>query len=317
MQNSYMRITLRQLLVFRTVCEQLSYSRAAELLALTQPAVSLQIRQLEELLEEPLFDYVGKKLYLTEAAEYLLKTAHDVFQRLDVLDMQLSELRGTLKGELRIAAESSAKYLLPHLLAAFQQRHPDIHPILNVFNRAQLIRRLNENRDDLVIMTEVPDEMALEFMPFLNNPIVAIVPAGHPLATLPAPLPLKALQQYTLVRRENGSGTRRACEAFFTQKHIHFDNVVEFNSHEAQREGVSAGLGIAFLPRYCVYRELRDGSLLELPIKELPIVRSWCLVHPRSRQLSPVAQAFENFILQERQLISTIAAKFESVRTPA
>lgn len=311
MRNSYMRITLRQLQVFRTVCEQLSYSRAAELMALTQPAVSLQIRQLEELLEQPLFEYVGKKLYLTEAAEYLFHTTNDIFQHLDELDMQLSELRGALKGELRIAAESSAKYLLPHLLAAFHQRHPDIHPILNVFNRAQLIRRLSENRDDLVIMTAVPEEMSLDFMPFLNNPIVAVAHPQHPLVSQPVPLDLKTLQEYTLLSRENGSGTRKACEEFFQQKRIHFNAVLEFNSHEAQREGVSAGLGIAFLPRHAVYRELKDGSLVELCIKDVPIIRSWCLVHPRSKRLSPVAQALEDFIREERQIISFIARKFE------
>ncbi len=309
MQKSYMRITLRQLQVFQTVCEQRSYSRAAELLALTQPAVSQQIRQLEELLEQPLFEYVGKKLYLTHAAEYLRSTAKDVFQRFDVLDMQLSELSGTLKGELRIAAESSAKYVLPHIIAEFQRLHPNITPILNVFNRAQLLRRLNDSRDDLVIMTDVPSEMALEFMPFLSNPIVAVVNSEHPLLQT-TPLTLQHLADYTLLQREIGSGTRRASELFCQQKHLQFNSFVEFNSSEAQREGVSAGLGIAFLPRYCAFRELQAGSLRELQLKELPIVRSWCLVHPQQRHLSPAAQAFEDFIVQQRQLISRIAAKF-------
>ena len=311
MQKSYMRITLRQLQVFQTVCEQRSYSRAAELMALTQPAVSQQIRQLEELLEQPLFEYVGKKLYLTNAAEHLRAAAKDVFQRFDVLDMQLSELRGTLKGELRIAAESSAKYVLPHIIAEFQRQHPNISPILNVFNRAQLLRRLNDSRDDLVIMTDVPSELALDFMPFLNNPIVAVVDAEHPLLQQDGDVQLQQLTNYTLCQREKGSGTRRASEAFFHQKHLQFASFVEFNSSEAQREGVSAGLGIAFLPRFCVYRELRAGSLKELQIKELPIVRSWCLVHSQQRHLSPAAQAFEDFIVQHRALIKRVASKFD------
>ncbi|QUN07681.1 LysR family transcriptional regulator [Shewanella yunxiaonensis] len=305
-----MRITLRQLQVFRTVCEQLSYSRTADLLGLTQPAVSQQIRLLEELVEEPLFEYIGKKLYLTDAAEHLFRTTNDIFQRLDELDMQLSELRGTLKGNLRIAAESSAKYLLPHILASFQQRHPDIHSTLNVFNRSQLLKRMNENRDDLVIMTNVPEELSLEFMPFLKNPIIAVANPRHPLAEQPGPLSLDALPAYTLLSRENGSGTRKACEEFFQQKRIHFNHIMEFNSHEAQREGVIAGLGIAFVPRHCVYRELQDGSIIELPIKAMPLLRSWCLVHPRGKKLSPVAQALEDFIREERQVIRAIAEKF-------
>jgi len=131
------------------------------------------------------------------------------------------------------------------------------------------------------------------------------------LVRMAAPVSLKALQEYTLLIRETGSGTRKACEEFFQQKRMHFSRTMELNSHEAQREGVSAGLGIAFLPRHCVHRELNDGSLVELPVKELPLFRSWCLVHPRGKRLSPVAQALEDFIREERQIITFIARKFE------
>ncbi len=312
MRNSLMRITLRQLQVFQAVCEQLSYSRAAESMALTQPAVSLQIRQLEELIDQPLFEYVGKKLYMTAAAEGLQQATKDIFQRLDELDMELSDLRGSLKGQLRIAVESSAKYLTPHLLSAFQQRFPDVSPMLKVVNRAQIIRRIADNRDDLVIMSLVPEDMALEFMPFLNNPIVAVARADHPLCHWKADeLTLKDLQPYSLLIREAGSGTRKACEEFFQQKRIHFVKTLELNSHEAQREGVMAGLGIAFLPRHAVYRELQIGEMRELPIKELPLYRSWCLVHARGKRLSPVAEAFVNFIRTERSVISQIAKRFD------
>jgi Transcriptional regulator len=307
-----MRITLRQLQVFRAVCEQLSYSRAAEIMALTQPAVSLQIRQLEELIDHPLFEYVGKKLYLTAAAERLLLATTDIFQRLDDLDMELSDLRGSLKGQLRIAAESSAKYLTPHLLAAFQQRFPDVSPLLRVVNRAQIIRRIAENRDDVVIMSLVPEDMALEFMPFLNNPIVVVAPPSHPLCQdRNDELTLKDLQDYPLLIREPGSGTRKACEEFFQQKRVHFARTMELNSHEAQCEGVLAGLGLAFLPRHAVYRELQSGDLKELSVKELPLYRSWCLVHARGKRLSPVMEAFIQFIRTERSVISQIAKRFE------
>lgn len=312
MRNSLMRITLRQLQVFRAVYEQLSYSRAAEMMALTQPAVSLQIRQLEELIDQPLFEYVGKKLYLTEAAEKLWQATTDIFQRLDELDMQLSDLRGSLKGQLRIAAESSAKYLTPHLLSAFQQRFPEVSPLLRVVNRAQILRRMADNRDDLVIMSLVPEDMALEFMPFLNNPIVAVAPPDHPLCQhVAGEMTLKDLQTFPLLIREAGSGTRKACEEFFQQKRVHFNNTMELNSHEAQREGVMAGLGIAFLPRHAVYRELQSGDLKELPVKELPLYRSWCLVHPRGKRLLPVAEAFIQFIRTERSVITQIAKRFE------
>ena len=310
MRNSLMRITLRQLQVFQAVCEQLSYSRAAESMALTQPAVSLQIRQLEELIDQPLFEYVGKKLYLTDAASSLLNASNDIFQRLDELDMQLSDLRGSLKGQLRLAVESSAKYLSPHILAAFQRRHPEVSPLLRVVNRAQILQRLSENKDDLVIMSLVPEDMAVEFMPFLNNPIIAVAPVEHPVCQIEN-LTLKDLQEWTLLIREPGSGTRKACEEFFQQKRVHFTKTLELNSQEAQREGVVAGLGLAFLPRHAVHLELKAGVLRELPVKELPLYRSWCLVHARGKRLSPVAQAFVDFIREERSVISAIAKRFE------
>lgn len=309
-RNSLMRITLRQLQVFRAVCETLSYSRAAESMALTQPAVSLQMRQLEELIDQPLFEYVGKRLYLTDAASSLLNASNDIFQRLDELDMQLSDLRGSLKGQLRISAESSAKYLSPHLLAAFQRRHPEVNPLLRVVNRAQILQRLSDNKDDVVIMSLVPEDMAVEFMPFLNNPIIAVAPSVHPVCQIEN-LTLKDLQEWTLLIREPGSGTRKACEEFFQQKRVHFTKTLELNSQEAQREGVVAGLGLAFLPRHAVHLELKAGVLCELPIKELPLYRSWCLVHARGKRLSPVAQAFIAFIREERSVISAIAKRFE------
>lgn len=253
MRKSLMRMTLRQLQVFRAVCESRSYSRAAEEMALTQPAVSLQIRQLEELVGQPLFEYVGKKLYLTDAAEALLKTSTDLFQRLESLDMQLSDLKGSLQGQLRLAVESSAKYITPHLFKAFQNLHPEVSLSLTVVNRTQVIKRLADNRDDLVIMSLVPQDMALEFLPFLNNPIIAVAPPDHPLCNA-AKLALKDLEPFPLLVREPGSGTRKACEEFFQQRRAHFSQIQEIASLESLREGVIAGLGLALLPRHAAHQ---------------------------------------------------------------
>ncbi|CAD5107174.1 LysR family transcriptional regulator [Zestomonas carbonaria] len=309
MRKSLMRMTLRQLQVFRAVCESRSYSRAAEEMALTQPAVSLQIRQLEELVDQPLFEYIGKKLYLTDAAEVLLKASADIFGRLESLDMQLSDLQGSLQGQLNLAVESSAKYFVPHLFAAFKRQHPEVNLHLVVVNRAQVIKRLSDNRDDLVIMSLVPQDMALEFLPFLNNPIVAVAPPEHPLCHA-ARLTLKDLEPYPLLIREPGSGTRKACEEYLQQKRAHFAQTLEVASLDAQRECVSAGLGLALLPRHAVNLELAGGLLRELPVEELPLYRSWCVVHARGKRLSPVAQAFLAFIRSERAQISALAARF-------
>ena len=201
MRKSLMRMTLRQLQIFNEVCDLRSYSRAADEMSLTQPAVSLQIRQLEELIGQPLFDYVGKKLYMTEAAEALQRASRDIFGRLESLDMQLSDMQGSLQGQLKLAVESSAKYFVPHLFAAFKRQHPEVNLQLTVVNRGQVIRRLSDNRDDLVIMSMVPQDMGLEFLPFLNNPIVAVAPPEHPLCKLDS-LRLQDLEPHTLLVRE-------------------------------------------------------------------------------------------------------------------
>ncbi|MCY1358053.1 HTH-type transcriptional activator CmpR [compost metagenome] len=178
-----------------------------------------------------------------------------------------------------------------------------------VTNRAQVIKRLSDNRDDLVIMSLVPQDMALEFLPFLNNPIVAVAPPSHPLCNA-AKLVLKDLEPYTLLIREAGSGTRKACEEYFQQKRAHFAQTMEVASLDAQKECVVADLGIALIPRHAVSLELATGLLRELPVEELPLYRSWCAVHAKGKRLSPVAQAFLGFIREERTQISALSHRF-------
>ena len=309
MRKTLLRMTLRQLQVFRAVCEHGSYSRAADEMALTQPAVSLQIRQLEELVGQPLFEYVGKKLYLTEAAEALRRASSDIFGRLESLDMQLSDLQGSLQGQLNLCVESSAKYFVPHLFAEFRRHYPDVILNLTVVNHALVVRRLTQSRDDLMIMSQVPQDMALDFMPFLDNPIVAVAAPDHPLCSQQT-LQLQDLTAHALLIRESGSGTRRACEEYCNQKRAHFAQTLEIGSLDAQREAAIAGLGLALLPRHAVRLELEHGLLRELPVAELPLQRSWCVVNIRGRRLSPVAQAFVDFIRSERPTIVRLAERF-------
>lgn len=305
MRKSLMRLTLRQLQVFRAVCETRSYSRAAEEMALTQPAVSLQIRQLEELVGQPLFEYVGKKLYLTDAAEALRRAGADIFGRLESLDMQLSDLQGSLQGQLSLTVESSAQYFVPHLFGEFRREHPEVGLQLTVASHAQVLRRLGVSRDELMILSQVPTGMNLEFNPFLTNQIVAVAPPEHPLCQRES-LSLAELTAWPLLVREPGSGTRQACEAFCHDKRAHFAQTLQLGSLEAQRAGVLAGLGLALLPRHAVSLELASGRLRELPVVELPLQHSWCVVHPRDRRLSPVASAFVEFIRANRAAINAL-----------
>lgn len=309
MRKSLLRMTLRQLQVFQAVCSSQSYSRAAEDMALTQPAVSQQIRQLEEQIGAPLFEYVGKKLYLTEAATSLLAASEDIFNRLDSLDMQLSSLQGNLRGELRLAVVSSIQYLTPHLLAAFRQRYPEVVFRLEVTRRSQVIQRLQDNRDDVVLMALVPEDRALEFFPFLNNPIIAVACSDHPLAGRQA-LALTELEQRVVLEREPGSGTRKAVDEFFQQKRVHLQQLMQMGSGESMVHGALAGLGVALVSEHAAAPYLRSGELVRLDFSELPLYRSWCAVHARGKRLSPVAEAFLAFLREERVQVRTLAERF-------
>ncbi len=224
--------------------------------------------------------------------------------------MQLSDMQGSLQGQLKLAVESSAKYFVPHLFAAFKRQYPEVSLHLTVVNRAQALRRLSDNRDDLLIMSMVPQDMGLEFLPFLNNPIVAVAPPDHPLCQK-GPLRLQDLEPYTLLIREPGSGTRMACDEYFKEKRVHFSQTLEVTSGEAQRECVVAGLGVALLTRHALSLELATGMLRELPVEELPLYRSWCVVQARDKRLSPVAHAFLGFIRNERLQISGLVERFD------
>ena len=316
MRKPLLRLTFRQLQVFEAVCEARSYSRAADIMALTQPAVSLQVRQLEEVVGAPLFSYLNRTLYLTEAGEALRQTGRDLFARLGSLDMQLSDLRGALHGQLRLGVESSAQYLAPHLFSQFRRSLPQVDLALTVGNHTRVLRRLTENREDVALMSGVPSGADLEFLPLLDNAIVAVARPGHTLAGRKG-LSLRELTAYPLLVREPGSGTRQACEDYLKQKRAHFAEQLEIGAFEAQREAVRAGLGLALLPRQAIRSDLVAGSLVELDVAELPLRRSWCVVHPRGKPLSPVAQAFVDYLRSQRSLINALGIALEPAATVA
>ncbi len=311
MRKTLLRMTLRQLQVFRAVCSCHSFSRAAEEMALTQSAVSQQIRQLEEQVDQPLFEYVGRKLYLTEAATSLLAASEDIFARLESLDMSLSNLQGSLQGELRLAVVSSIQYLTPHLLAAFRERYPDVSFRLEIATRGQVIQRLRDNLDDVVLMGLVPEDRALEFFPFLNNPIIAVASPQHSLAGRSA-LTLAEIENATVLQREPGSGTRKASDDFLQEKRVHLQQSMQLGSSESLIQGAIAGLGIAMVSGHAASPFIRSGDLVRLDFTELPLLRSWCAVHARGKRLSPVAQAFLEFLRSERAKIRTLAERFET-----
>jgi DNA-binding transcriptional LysR family regulator len=293
-----MHPTLRQLKVFDAVARHLNYTRAAEVLHLTQPAVSMQVKQLEESLGVALFEQLGKRIHLTEAGQEVLGYARTITQQLDELEAVLDGLKGVSGGRLRIAVATTANYVIPTLLGGFSRRYPDVTVALDVTNRESLLRQLAENTVDLVIMGRPPAELDVEAEPFMDNPLVVVAPPGHPLAGKKK-IPLARLQEETFLVRESGSGTRMAMERFFNERGMRLKTGMEVGSNEAIKQSVQAGLGLGLLSRATIEQELTLKRLVILDVADLPIMRHWYVVHRQGKRLSAAAGAFRRFMLEE------------------
>ena len=290
-------LTIRQLNIFDAVARNLSFSRAAEELHLTQPAVSMQIREMEASAGLALFERVGKKLYVTEAGVELLRYARDILRALSDAQEALDSLKGLGSGRINIAVVSTAKYFASELLAQFRRRHPAIELRLLVHNREALIEQMVANQVDLAIMGTPPEAPATRAEAFAPHPSVIIAAPDHPLAGEQR-VPVTALANDTFLVREAGSGTRSAMQQFFAQRGATIRVGMEMASNETIKQAVMAGLGISFLSRHTIELELRSGRLVMLPVLGLPVVRNWHVVHLLAKRLSPSGMAFKAFVLE-------------------
>ncbi|ABM61823.1 MULTISPECIES: LysR family transcriptional regulator [Halorhodospira] len=293
-----MNITLRQLQVFESVARHLSFTRAAEELYLTQPAVSMQIKQLEQQVGLPLFEQIGKRIYLTEAGEEVRRYAQRISAELRELADGLEALRGLNSGRLRLTVASTANYFATDLLAAFTRRQPGVTFQLEVTNREGVIRRIQDNEMDLAVMGRPPEGLDVAAEAFMPNPLVIIAAPDHPLAD-GSPIPLERLQDELFVLREQGSGTRNAVQRVLEERGMNLRGGLEMSSNEAIKQSVQAGLGLGVVSIHTVALELELGRLRVLNVEGFPLERQWYLVHRSGKRLSPAAEAFRQFILDE------------------
>ncbi|GMQ89588.1 MAG: LysR family transcriptional regulator [Gammaproteobacteria bacterium] len=293
-----MNVTMRQLSVFEAAARLLSYTRAAEELHLSQPAVSMQIRQLEDQAGLQLFEKLGRKLHLTEAGRELFQYTRSILHDLHEVEEVMEALKGLNTGQLNIGVASTVNYFAPRLLAAFSQRYPGISLSLEANNRENLIHMLNANEKDLVLMGSPPEQIDLESEPFLENPLVVIAPPEHPLANERG-IPLQRLAEETFIMREAGSGTRAAMERFFSEQGITLKAGIQMTRNEAIKQAVRAGLGLSIVSIHSIELELETKRLVVLDVDDFPIKRRWFLVYRHGKRLSPAAGAFKDFVLAE------------------
>jgi DNA-binding transcriptional LysR family regulator len=293
-----MHFTLRQFRVFEAVASRLSFTQAAKALHLSQPAVSMQVKAMEEQVGLPLFEQLGKKIYLTEAGHEIYHYSRAIGQLLDEAEDVINGLKGAHQGKLTISVASTANYFVPTLLGIFHERFPGVTVTLDVTNRETLLTQLNENLVDLVVMGQPPEGADLEAGTFMENPLVIIAPPDHALATQKN-IPLKRLEDEVFLTRERGSGTRSAIERFFAQHEVQLNTGMEIASNEAIKQSVQAGLGLGLLSRDTLDMELALGKLVILDVEDFPIVRHWYVMHRKGKRLSMVAAAFKQFLLEE------------------
>lgn len=293
-----MHLTLRQLQIFDAVVRQQSFTRAAEALHLTQPAVSMQMRQLEEQIGVPLFDLVGKQIHPTDAGRELHRHARLIDARMRDLVSSMEEFRGVQRGELDLTVASTANYFMPKLIAAFCARHANVQVRLQVSNQTQILETLSASNRDLAIMGQPPDDAELVARPFLDNPLVVIAAPNHPLAGR-RNITLKRLEREGFISREPDSGTRKAAERHFSRYGREFRSAMEMSSNEAIKQAVEAGLGLGVMSMHTLELELTLRRLVILDVERFPIMRQWYVVHRKSKRLSAVAKAFHQFLIDD------------------
>lgn len=290
-----MNITFRQLRLFLALAEKGSVSAAARAMHVTQPTASMQLREISEAVGVPLYEVIGKKLYLTETGEELAKTARAIAGEWETFGQKVAATKGLARGRLKVAVVSTAKYFIPRLLGSFCQKHPEIDIALEVLNRDGVVARLRDNLDDLYVMSMPPTDIDVDDRVFMPNPLVVIAASGHPLSKL-GKLKLRDLGDERFILREPGAGTRMATDEHFNRAGFTPNVRLELGSNEAIKEAVAANLGLAVLSIHALGpRRAKDGVAV-LEVQGFPIKSQWHIVSRRGKRLSPIAEVFQEHL---------------------
>jgi len=290
--------TLRQLKVFESVARLLSFSRAAEELHLTQPAVSTQVKKLEDHAGLALFEQFGKKIYLTPAGAELLDISRGIIQQFEVAENAMTQFKGVSGGKLNVAVISAGDYFFPRLLVEFIGRHQGVVLNFTVHNLEELLAHMAANLTDLAIMVRPPHEAEMVAEAFAPHPYVIVAPASHALVGETG-IRVERLLREPFVVREKGSDTWQSMQEGFGAHIDRLNIAMQIKSTETIKQAVMAGLGLGFLSAHTIAQELRSGSLKVLDVRGFPLLLNWYVVHRRHKRLPPVAQAFKDFLLNE------------------
>jgi LysR family transcriptional regulator, low CO2-responsive transcriptional regulator len=289
-----MNYTLHQLQVFLKVTQTLSITKAAEALHLSQPAVSIQLKNFQSQFNIPLTEVIGRQLYVTEFGHEIAAAAEKIINEVYTINYKTLAYQGLLTGKLKMSVVSTGKYVMPYYLSDFLNRHPHIELMMDVTNKSRVVESLLKNEVDFALVSIVPENIALEQLVLLPNSYYLVGPKQLDLSQHPTSV--KDLSRFPLLYREVGSGTRSAMEAFIEKNNVSVQKKIELTSNEAVKQALIAGLGYSIMPLIGLKNEITNGQLEIIPLKGLPLRSNWSLVHNKNKSLTSVAQAFRSFI---------------------
>ncbi len=303
-----LNISSRQLRIFVAAAKHLNFTRAAEEVHISPPAISMQIKEIESLLGAPLFIREKKNMYLSAAGEYFLNHARHILQTLNEAEKVIGQLKGDQIEIIKVGIISTAQYFLPQILKMFREKYGEFKIILEVRNREQLIDLLRDGKIDIAVMGLVPKEIDTKIYVIANHPHVFVASANHSLSKLKKIDP-QSLNDFDLITRESGSGTRAHMELFFQDNDIQPNIIMEMSSNESIKQAVIADLGISFVSQHTIASEIKEGVLKILDVKNTPILRKWHVVTLNPMSLNRSVELLKDFILGQSQ---TILSKLES-----
>lgn len=296
-----MNYTLHQLQIFLKVAQMGHVSKAAEDLNLTQPAVSIQLKKLQEQFPIPLTEMIGRRLYITDFGREIAAAAENILNEVYAINYRTLAHKGQLTGRLKISSVSTGKYVMPYFLSAFIQQHPGVELLMDVTNKSKVVESLQNNEVDFSLVSIVPAGMAVNSVSLLDNKLYLV---GSKNNRVDASIGIKELfAKLPLIFREAGSGTRQAMEDYLHKNKIVVRKKMELTSNEAIKQAVLAGLGYSIMPLIGIKNEIRSGQMKIVPVRGLPIRTAWRLIWLKQKQLSPVANAYLEFIHREKDLI--------------
>lgn len=297
-----MNYTLHQLQVFLKITETKSITKAAEELHLTQPAVSIQLRNLQDQFEIPLTEIIGRQLYVTDFGKEIAIAADKILEEVNAINYKTLAYKGILSGKLKISVVSTGKYVMPYFLSEFTNKNKGIEIEMDVTNKTKVIKSLKNNEVDFALVSILPNDIHVESEVLLRNKLFLV---GNKNSTLNENTKInEVLSETPLIYREDGSATRISMEKFITDKGIKAKMKLQLTSNEAVKQAVIAGLGLSIMPLIGLKNELEKEDIRILPVKELPIITNWRLIWLKGKKLSPIASAYLQFITNEKERIN-------------